>query len=567
MEVDDEGNNNSDDEIVQEIDVYLSPELSSQLHLIQYPLQSASSSNSRGMTHRSEMTVQQPDVVMIKPQHAALQLEYAFPYHEGGGLGRKRIFESYQVPVVTHMALGRFDETGSTLQLVPLSNVIQMRPSMEHMRQSPDDNLDEFAPEIVTSQSTEGIHGGSAAAKLMFHRPESEKVATSRRSSYAYYQASKAAEPWIPLQVISEPTSSSHRNDNKFQHEHNGHSTSRKGTSSQTLSHNLDHDATASYVKSLNYIPHSTTCATPGDKVIPILLPSSEITIVEEFTVPSHDLTIFDDESPIAPLSLPPPTGSTNQERDIVPSSTTSTSLSSHSLSTPVHISSSTTTIRSKNHTSTSTPSWKKDLTTIVTNLLQGPGVPIPYLVIRSRFPMLSSNINDEDLLEALSSCALLVRGNFVLKSSLLPISNPLVMDARDFILWIMNKYKILHRDALVQVLCPDSKYTPYTMTTSTSTIPFNNKASTSNTVTSTINPLIITQDTISLDVIQGILSSIGRKTTMGVQLKVEDDTFVQTYYPQFASLHFRYWTRKEQHLSKWIQLYEEWIGRVKEKR
>ena len=478
------------DEVVREIDVYLSPELSAQLHLMQFPLQAATRTASREMAH--------PGAAKIKPQHAALQLEYPFEDGMNAPTNRRRLFDSYHVPVVTHMALGRFDASGSVLHLVPLSNVVQMRPSMDHIQAQ-----DESEPEAVAvaGQSMDTVD----STKLMFHRPESEKSITSRRSSYAYYQAAKAAEPWIDLTVqagSAAPNYGLHIPSHSWKHE---------DVDNNNTQH--CHDVTASYVKTLNYIPQAIP-STRGERAAPSVVSTSSNTIVEEFTVPYHSLNDMDTfTTPSYTLQQP------QLQED--GSHTSKSTLPTSNRFTHAH-----TTISSNTQVTVTPiiPTWKKDLTTIVTNLLQGPGTPIPYLVIRSRFPMISSHLSDEDLLEAVSSCAVMVRGNFLLKSSLLPMSNPRVCDARDLILLLIHKYGFVHREIIIQVLC-------------------------ANTVNTNVQ--------VSSNALHGILTSVGRKTRNGVELKVDDDTFVETYYPHIAALHTHHWARKEERMLTLVQQYE----------
>lgn len=165
-------------------------------------------------------------------------------------------------------------------------------------------------------------------------------------------------------------------------------------------------------------------------------------------------------------------------------------------------------------------PEWMKELVRKVTTMLQGrQGVPISYPVIRSRF---HSSISDHALVQALSATATLVRGNFVLKSSLMPLSAP-VSNARDTILLLMIKFGFIQRELLIRA--------------------YENSGE---------EAVVITAD-----VINSLLELLARHTLNGMEMKLDDDLTFETEFGAFARLHEIYWEKKEKELENYVHLYE----------
>jgi hypothetical protein len=167
------------------------------------------------------------------------------------------------------------------------------------------------------------------------------------------------------------------------------------------------------------------------------------------------------------------------------------------------------------------TDEWMKELTTRVANLLQAKqGLPISFPVIRSRF---NEAISDQALIQALSASATLVRGNFVLKSSMMGLSKP-VANARDVILILLNKYGIIQREILEKV---------YGQCDDLSTL-------------------------ITVDVINALLSMLARQTKNGIEMKLDDDLTFEEEFTEVSRLHEIYWQKREEELQKYIQHYRQ---------
>jgi DNA-directed RNA polymerase-3 subunit RPC5 len=170
------------DEVVQEIDVFLYPELASQMYLLQYPLQQDPTN------HHDSL----PKQARIKPKHGLLEMTHDLPrtmfaMDSSPHWGMKdRTFTSHTVPLQTHMCLGQLRD--NRLQLFPLNHIAQMRPSLDHI------NTEMEAMDTKESDD-------DTKKPVVFQRRESERAAMARRSSYAYKKASEDAEEWNELSV------------------------------------------------------------------------------------------------------------------------------------------------------------------------------------------------------------------------------------------------------------------------------------------------------------------------------------------------------------------------------
>lgn len=180
-----------DDEIVQEIDVFLSPELSEQIHLMQFPLQNQAFSS--------------PENARVRPRHCMMELDFQIP-EDIGDYGSyqmsTRTYASHTIPVSTHLALGKMiSKPGAEgLHLVPLSRITQMRPSFGHVDEATN-------AATATTDDEDFIQRESEAASslerkpLTFQKKESERAVLARKSTYAYKKLSEESEMWIPLNV------------------------------------------------------------------------------------------------------------------------------------------------------------------------------------------------------------------------------------------------------------------------------------------------------------------------------------------------------------------------------
>jgi DNA-directed RNA polymerase-3 subunit RPC5 len=213
------------DEIVREMDVYLSPARSSQMYLMQYPLQ-----------HRPAAL---PEAARIKPGHGMIELEERIPT-QGHGLFSlvHSIQKSHVIPVSTHLCIGKITENGKSLTLIPISHVVQMRPSFDHVNDVNDTQDHDMEEQDSTSKLEK--------KPVLFQKKETERAALARKSSFAYKKSSEESEPWQELVVCAEPKQATAR--------------VLGGTLPSTpLLESNSFMTNADFLASLNYLPADTT--------------------------------------------------------------------------------------------------------------------------------------------------------------------------------------------------------------------------------------------------------------------------------------------------------------------
>lgn len=203
-------------------------------------------------------------------------------------------------------------------------------------------------------------------------------------------------------------------------------------------------------------------------------------------------------------------------------------------------------------------PTRKRDLVSKMTHILQSSGAsPLPYNVVRSRVP---TAISDKYLLEALSANAALVRGNFVLKSSLLYNSSTssassnlssnnassknssksrknnnnannklsaadasyLLMTVRDVCLILFQKYGWMQRDLVLQAFKEDYAHH------------------------------------MTEEMLDSILQNLARKTINGMEMRLDDDLSMQLLFPNVVAIHQIYWEKKTKQHQHYFTKYEE---------
>ena len=157
------------------------------------------------------------------------------------------------------------------------------------------------------------------------------------------------------------------------------------------------------------------------------------------------------------------------------------------------------------------------DLTSVVTKLvgLMQQGWPIPYSLLRKQYT--PSLVSDQTLFVALSSCAVNVRGNFVLQSRLLPL-HPAVANARTFILFLLQTMEVVHRSRLDYVYNGDAEVTE--------------------------------------EVILMLLEQVAQKSPMGWKLKVDDDINFAKKYPDTMLTYLQFWASQLRRFGPLLERY-----------
>ncbi|KAL3910664.1 MAG: hypothetical protein SGILL_007605, partial [Bacillariaceae sp.] len=200
-----------EDEIVREIPVFLSPALSQNLQLIQYPLQQQS---------REGETPSAPSAVRIKQRHCMMEVDYPTPENiqvQGAYHMAERTYTSHTVPISTHMAMGKLlpldQSQGITssssiansnsnvgLYLVPLSRITQLRPNFGHIDEETSGTAGIVDDERLRQEQHQEQQD-NARKPVALQKKESERAALARKSSYAFKKASEDAEQWHNLEI------------------------------------------------------------------------------------------------------------------------------------------------------------------------------------------------------------------------------------------------------------------------------------------------------------------------------------------------------------------------------
>uniref|UniRef100_A0A7S2UNR4 Uncharacterized protein n=1 Tax=Attheya septentrionalis TaxID=420275 RepID=A0A7S2UNR4_9STRA len=231
-----------EDEVVREIDLFISPELMSTLHLVQFPLMPVS------LTEGQPSPL--PESARFKQQHHLLELDYPLPSTQQRrppfDTVTHRTVSSHSVPISTHMALGVLDASGTSMNLVPLCQpTLQMRPSFAHVDVLDDGGDDDEKDEGDGAPSK--LDGMAKGKPLLFKKKESDRAALARKSSYAFKKASQDGEEWSDLYIRGPGT------DERKQ--------ARRAVACPSRNRQLEFvgsnetNGSAQFVKSLNYLP------------------------------------------------------------------------------------------------------------------------------------------------------------------------------------------------------------------------------------------------------------------------------------------------------------------------
>ena len=455
-----------EDPIIRNIDVFVSPELSRTLHLLQFPIQPANSP--------SKVVTTTPIEAKLRPKHNMLELEYSIPnmalggghhhahHQQGDSIHhiKQRTFTSNAIAPVTHMALAKLDKTGDRLDVIPLqTNVLQMRPSFKHLHNHDDEENNNDASAAQTNSvdkdttTTNNNNSSNRQKPIMFQKKESERGAIARRNSYANKRASEESEEWIELDIHSTSVRKDMLRKVSCTTNHHHHHRGNRIRLAKTVTD-------GGYVRSLNYMESISSAFADADMMMQ--------------------------------------------------SATTSTANNNDTAGDTI------------NETAVAELASK-----LAVLLQEGNGTMIPYRVLRSNFH--PSKVSDEMLIMALSSCAVLVRGNFALQSNLTQFlkNNDVMKEMRDLMLLLLNMHGSISRERLIRA--------------------YESKASTKD-----------EYKVIDADMITFVLETIAKLSNGYWVSKVEDDVVFAARFPQLASYHAAYWMKKKEMLRDLVELYEQ---------
>lgn len=200
-----------DDEVVQELDVYISKALADNLYLLQYPHQSSE------VEYADEKCVG----ARVKPKQQKLELEYALDTHDQsydrargeqfaenancGGDG----FTDKEKPLFSSNVMDRqvFTSTKSSgaaenyavgilrpgeLHLSPIHSILQMRPGYPHLDQS-----DAKAKAAEAAMEEDEEVEAPKAVTVRFANQETDRAKKAREKSFRFMQQQKENERWV----------------------------------------------------------------------------------------------------------------------------------------------------------------------------------------------------------------------------------------------------------------------------------------------------------------------------------------------------------------------------------
>lgn len=205
--------NEDDDPIIQELDVYLAKSLAEKLYLFQYPIR-PSMMTYDGVPHLS---------ARIKPKQQKVELDMAVNtmspnYCRSKGeqialnvdgtcndetstystkLMDKQTFSSIQAASNTSRYAVAFYRKGE-IHVTPLHGILQLRPSFTYLDKADSKYRErEAANDAGDSSQDEGDDVKQVTVR--FSRPESEQAKQRRAQSYEFLQKKQAEESWVHL--------------------------------------------------------------------------------------------------------------------------------------------------------------------------------------------------------------------------------------------------------------------------------------------------------------------------------------------------------------------------------
>ncbi|KAL7430407.1 hypothetical protein ACHAXH_001316 [Discostella pseudostelligera] len=464
-----------------------------------------------------------------------LELDYTIPSSATASTNRmgvsindklhlqKRIHASNSIEHVTHTALAKLDSSGTRLDIVPLRKaVFQMRPTFHHLHDNEEDdeeggdNTNEVENNLNDYAEVDEDDNDDQRRPIMFAKKEVDPTSSannstnSRRNLYATKRAEEAREEWLELNVVPGSgrglSSSSAKKElmekircNNVENELRLLPLASRNGGRIDAGHDNDEDDDdgGAYVKSLNYLDSYAAGHASSEGFL-------------------EDLS---DWAPSSTVSGSADDAEEEEENmDIMEESGEGRAAARATA----------------------------ELASKLAILLQhGNGTMIPYCVLRSRFRR--NVVSDSMLLAALSSCAVLVRGNFALKSSLAKFLHTTrttartiaagsgvggsegqklhaktMNDLRDLILLLLNMHGAIQRERLIYVYADHS---------------------------------FINSDTITF-----VLNTVAKKTSREESCwvaKVDDDEDFAATFSEVAACHAMYWIKRKEMLMDSVRMYE----------
>jgi len=184
-----------DDEVVQEIPVFLSQDLVNNLYLLQYPLRPADRPYDKDLGSL--------DNVRVKPKQKLVELEYSLDvtttnYDEDRDPPiRKFKLSSTVIPPKTNYAVGVMRD--GQLHLSPLHAVCRMRPDFSYIDK---EEAELKAETEMVDEEEDDRKDESKQVTMKFKKKESDKAAAYKKNSHAHLKQLQEAEPWMEMRFF-----------------------------------------------------------------------------------------------------------------------------------------------------------------------------------------------------------------------------------------------------------------------------------------------------------------------------------------------------------------------------
>ncbi|KAK3930241.1 DNA-directed RNA polymerase III subunit RPC5 [Frankliniella fusca] len=207
-----------DDDVIQEIPVYVSQTLAKQLFIYQYPTRPAFSTYPENPIVKSS----------IKPQLQEVELELGIdtrsvnydsgrgeqiainadgvssssksgdePVFPSGKMDHMTLKSSRLLPDSSNYAIGVLND--GELHLTPLKGIVSLRPTFSYLDKS-DKRPQNSQDELSGGEEEEELK----QVKVKFARQENERLKKAREQSYDYHSKISSSEPWYHTQYVSE---------------------------------------------------------------------------------------------------------------------------------------------------------------------------------------------------------------------------------------------------------------------------------------------------------------------------------------------------------------------------
>ncbi|XP_063790526.1 DNA-directed RNA polymerase III subunit RPC5 [Pseudophryne corroboree] len=206
--------NEDDDPIIHELDVFLAKSLADKLYLFQYPVRPASMTYD-GVPHLSarikpklqkveiDMAINtgSPNYCRSKGEQIALNVDGTCSDETStysSKLMDKQTFSSIQAACNTSRYAAAIYRKGE-IHVTPLQGILQLRPNFAYLDKADTKNREREAANDAGDSSQDEVEDDVKQVTVRFSRPESEQAKQRRVLSYDFLQKKQAEESWVHL--------------------------------------------------------------------------------------------------------------------------------------------------------------------------------------------------------------------------------------------------------------------------------------------------------------------------------------------------------------------------------